>query len=77
MELSKHIPINFDVGDIVLLNSTNWDTNHINTLTYILEIDWRWETLTLFSFFYGEVTGAFKEVKLIKKNSNSLVKLIA
>lgn len=76
MDLSKYVPPNFEVGDLVqLVDNKYWDADHIGVFSVILEVDWRTETMYVSSPYYPRVTGLFNKFKLIGKNSR-LVKLL-
>lgn len=80
MELSKHVPAKFEVGDVVMLSGDEpthkWLSEYIGKLVVVTSIDWRWETLHIKDLQGARDKCDFKHFKLIKKNSNPLVKLI-
>jgi hypothetical protein len=83
MELSKHIPPKFEVGDLVLLTNKNlnhiidgqWVEKYNNTFGIIKNIDWKWERLEVVCFDGTRADSLFKAFELMKKNSK-LVKLL-
>lgn len=70
MELSKYVPQAFEVGDLVqFINDTPFhETNQLFIINYI---DWRYERITIDSISYP-----FYHFKIVKKNFNTLVKLV-
>lgn len=76
MELSKHIPITFEVGDIVMLSNESisddenqWKDSYNNTLAIIIDVDWRFEHLKVKNCVGFISNGLFNEFKLLRKNS--------
>ncbi len=79
MELSKYVPSDFEIGDLVLYKniSKTWHEKYNYSLGIIIGIDRRYEVLTVKTLINDQnIAMNFKEFDGLRKNSNKLVKLI-
>jgi hypothetical protein len=73
------LPDHFEVGDLVKTTGITWLHHYVNELAFVTKVDWGLERLRLFGInrpFDNGTFYLFKDVELVRKNNNKLIKLV-